>query len=244
LRGYTDQPDIGPWTESQAVALRRGYYAAASFADAQIGRVLDALERTGLAQNTIVVVWGDHGYHLGEHGLWAKTTNYEADTRVPLIVATPDDRARGVRTEALVELLDLYPTLTELCGLPSGERVEGRSFAANLGHPAVAGRLAAFSQFPRPWMYQASPEVMGYAVRTATHRYVEWRRFGTASVVARELYSYRGDELFETVNLAEDPAEQGRVRELSALLVKKVGRANPAPGSRPRGAAVRRSRRP
>jgi iduronate 2-sulfatase len=218
LRGYTDQPDVGPWTSEQIGTLRRGYYAATSFADAQIGRVLDALERTGLAKNTVVIVWGDHGFHLGEHGLWAKTTNYEADTRVPLILATPDDRPRGVRTEALVELLDLYPTLTDLCGLPPGEQLEGRSLAANIGNPAAAGRPAAFSQFPRPWMYRDQPEVMGYTVRTATHRYVEWRRFETTKVIARELYAYEGDRLFETENLVGDPQYAPLLRDLAALL--------------------------
>lgn len=221
LRGYSDQPDLGPWSSAQSETLRRGYYAATSFADAQIGRVLDALERTGLAKNTIVVVWGDHGYHLGEHGLWAKTTNYEADTRVPLIVATPDDRPRGVRTDALVELVDLYPTLLELCGLPAAGKLEGQSFAANLGRPAVPGRPAAFSQFPRPWLAgkkRSQPEFMGYAVRTTTQRYVEWRKCATGEVVARELYTYEGDSLFEQVNLAAEPDSQETVTRLAALL--------------------------
>lgn len=221
LRGYSDQPEAGPWTSAQISVLRRGYYAATSFADAQIGRVLDALERTALASNTIVVVWGDHGYHLGEHGLWCKTTNYEADTRVPLIVATPDRRPGGVRTPAIVELLDLYPTLVDLCGLPPRAGLEGRSFARNIGDASAPGRTGAFSQFPRPWLSGKTirqPAIMGYSVRTETHRYVEWRRGGAADVVARELYSYRGDDLFETVNLADDPGEQARMRELRALL--------------------------
>lgn len=221
LRGYSDQPEGGPWTPEQIETLRRGYYAATSFADAQIGRVLDALERTGLGKNTIVVVWGDHGFHLGEHGLWAKTTNYEADARVPLIVATPDDRPRGVRTVALVELLDLYPTLAELCGLPPAPGLEGRSFAVNLGDAAAPGRPAAFSQFPRPWLPGKKipePEFMGYSVRTATQRYVEWRRTGTGEVVARELYTCEGDDLLEQVNQASKPEFQEAVVRLAALL--------------------------
>ena len=223
LRGYSDQPELGPWSEAQIATLRRGYYAATSFADAQIGRVLDTLERTGLAKNTIVVVWGDHGYHLGEHGLWAKTTNYEADTRVPLIVVTPDGRSKGVRTTALVELLDLYPTLLELCGLPAVKGLEGQSLAPNLGNADAPGRAAAFSQFPRPWIYRDHADVMGYSVRTATHRYIEWRRFGTSEVIARELYAYTGDEVFEVKNLAVDSAQASRVRELAALLPRSVG---------------------
>lgn len=220
LRGYSDMPEVGSLTPAQSARVRHGYYASTSFTDAQVGRVLDALDRTGLAKNTIIVLWSDHGYHLGEHGLWCKTTCYEADTRVPFIIATPDDRPRGVRTDALVELLDIYPTLIELCGLPSREKLEGRSLVPSLGNPAAPGRDAAYSQFPRPWPMRkdAEPGVMGYAVRTATHRYIEWRKFGTLKVVARELYAYRGDELFETENLAARPENAALVRELAALL--------------------------
>jgi iduronate 2-sulfatase len=228
LRGYTDQPDVSEWTMEQAATLRRGYYAATTFADAQIGRVLDALERTGLAENTIVVLWGDHGFHLGEHGLWAKTTNYEADTRVPLIVALPDQRAKRARTDAIVELVDVYPTLVELCGLRLPTGLEGRSFAATLGNPRAPARAAAISQFPRPWMYRTQPDAMGYSVRTATHRYVEWRRFGTSEAIARELYAYEGDELFETVNLAHEARHASLVRELAALLPKSPASMTPS----------------
>jgi iduronate 2-sulfatase len=220
LRGYTDASTAPRLDTDQVARLRRGYYAAASFADAQVGRVLAALQRTNFATNTIVVVWGDNGYHLGEHGLWCKTTDYEADTRVPLIVATPDDRPRGVRTAALVELLDIYPTLIELCGLPPRAKLEGRSFAANLGYPDKPGRAVAISQFPRPWSSGRNfrPEFMGYTVRSATHRYVEWRKLSDGSVIARELYAYPGEELFESENLADRPEEAGRLRELAAQL--------------------------
>lgn len=220
LRGYTDVSTAPRLSDDKVAALRRGYYAATTFADAQAGRVLAALNNTGLATNTIVVVWGDNGYHLGEHGLWSKTTNYEADTRVPLIFATPDNRPRGVRTYALVELLDIYPTLVELCGLPANAKLEGRSFADNLGHADKPGRAAALSQFPRPWTSGRNfqPEFMGYTIRTAAHRYVEWRKTSDGSVVARELYTYHGDELFESENQAEHPDAAGRLRELAAQL--------------------------
>ncbi len=217
LRGYSDMPKIGPVPPEQAIALRRGCYASTSFTDAQVGRVLAALDRSGLAKNTLVVLWSDHGFHLGEHGLWAKTTNYESDTRVPLIVVRPGQKG-GETCPALVELLDLFPTLVDLCGLTAVAKLEGQSLRPWLDDPARASRVAAFSQFPRPWVYRAGPEFMGYAVRTATHRYVEWRRFGTREVVERELYAYRGDELFETENLAANPAEAARIRELSQLL--------------------------
>ena len=219
-RGYRGVPRQGAFPAELTAELRHGYYAATSFADAQIGRVLTALERTGLERTTIVVVWGDHGFHLGEFGLWAKETNYEIATRVPLIVATPDNRRRGVRTDALVELLDLYPTLVELCGLPPREKLEGRSFASNLGDAGRAGKAAAFSQFTRPG-------AMGYAVRTADQRYVEWRRRDTGLVLARELYVYQGDALFETENLADAASHRER-RELLAAMLPRITPAEPA----------------
>ncbi|AWI08355.1 sulfatase [Ereboglobus luteus] len=224
LRGYSDMPKVDAFTPEQIARLRHGYYAATSFTDAQIGRVLDALKQTGLDKNTIIVLWSDHGYHLGEHGLWCKTTCYEADTRVPFIIATPDGRPRGVRTDALVELLDIYPTLIELCNLPSRDKLEGRSLVSNLGNPNAKGLDGACSQFPRPWQYRKDgvPSVMGYAVRSATHRYVEWRKFGTLEVVERELYAYKGDQLFETENIVAHPGNADLVRSHAAMITKKV----------------------
>ncbi|MCX6950798.1 MAG: sulfatase [Verrucomicrobia bacterium] len=207
LRGYYDMPKVEAFTA-----------AATSFTDAQVGRVIAELTRVGLAANTIVVLWSDHGFHLGEHGLWAKTTNYESDTRVPLIFARPGTATGGTACPSLVELLDVFPTLVDLCGLPPPSGLEGVSLKTWLDHPAAPGRPAAFSQFPRPWTYRAEPAHMGYAVRTATHRYVEWRRFGTRNVVARELYAYQGEELFESENLAERPDEMERLRSMAALL--------------------------
>jgi iduronate 2-sulfatase len=218
LRGYVDVPATGDLSPELIARLRRGYYAATSFADAQLGRVLQALDRNGLRDNTVVVVWGDHGFHLGEHGLWTKNTNYEADARVPLIIAAPGQKRTGTTTHALVELLDLYPTLLELCRLPVREKLEGQSIAGWLDDPERRGRDGAFSQFPRPWSGRAQPEIMGYTVRTATHRYVEWRRVESGEVVARELYAYNGDELFEIENLADYPGEQERCKQLAALL--------------------------
>lgn len=224
LRGYRDMPDEGDWTPEQVTRLRHGYYAATSFADAQIGRVLAAVDSLGLAKNTVVVVWSDHGFHLGEHGLWTKKSNYEVDVRVPLIVAAPNGKPTGVRSEALVELVDLYPTLTELCGLPAPRHVDGRSFVPNLGDAAASGKPGAVSQFPRPWNRGSTTfEQMGYTVRTATHRYVEWRKIDSGEITARELYSYDHDPLFEQTNLAEDFQHAETVARHAALLAKVVG---------------------
>lgn len=217
LRGYAGMPKHGEFTPEQITELRRAYYAATSFTDAQIGRVLEALRQANLQRDTLIVLWSDHGFHLGEHGLWAKATNYEADTRVPLIIVRPGQE-EGTVVSALVELLDLYPTLAELCGLPAPAGLEGRSLRPWLDDPARESRPAVFSQYPRPWPRRGTPDYMGYAVRTPTHRYVEWRRFGTTEIVARELYRYEGEQLFETENLADEPREAGRVGELHALL--------------------------
>jgi iduronate 2-sulfatase len=107
--------------------LRRAYYAAASFMDQQIGRILDSLEETGLTNETAIVFWGDHGYHLGEHGIWCKVTNFEAATRVPLVISVPGQSAPGAVSDALVELLDVFPTLAELAGLTPPKELQGKS---------------------------------------------------------------------------------------------------------------------
>ena len=125
LRGYTDVPTNGRIDIKKVEELRHGYYAAVSYVDAQVGKVIDELDRLKLADRTIIVFWSDHGFHLGEHGLWCKVTNFELDTRVPLIIATPGAKAAGKSTDALVELVDLYPTLVELCGMALGEGLEG-----------------------------------------------------------------------------------------------------------------------
>ena len=229
LRGYSDMPSSGDFSPTQIAELRKGYYASTSFTDAQLGRVLETLQRTGLDQTTVVVLWSDHGYHLGEHGLWSKTTNYEADTRIPLLISYPGQKHAGASTAALSELLDLYPTLVDLCGLPKPAGLEGQTLRPWLENPGHPSRKAAFSQFPRPWTYRPEPGFMGYAVRTAQNRYIEWRRFGTREVVARELYFYQGDQLFETENVAADPANAPLIQQLASLLPAGPGRAVTSP---------------
>ena len=194
----------------ETMVLRHGYYASISYVDAQIGKVLDELERHGLQENTIVVFWSDHGFHLGEHGLWAKTSNFELDAQVPLIIATPNGKG-GQRTKALVELLDLYPTLVDLCDLPKPKRtLEGASLRPILESPAKKVKSAALTWHPRP-AYPAAgkdPDAMGYSMRTARYRYTEWRDFETGKVLATELYDH-GTDPHETQNVAtaEDNAE-------------------------------------
>ncbi|MBA4147485.1 MAG: sulfatase [Verrucomicrobia bacterium] len=217
LRGYVDMPKEGPVSSEKARELRHGYYAATSFMDAQVGKVLDELERLGLHENTIVVLFSDHGFHLGEHGLWAKASNFELDARVPLVIRVPNQKAAGRKTKALVELVDLFPTLTELCGLPRPPKLDGVSLVPLLANPRGKVKEFALSQFPRPWQLNQQPQKMGYAMRTDRWRYVEWIDFQTRAILDRELYDLQTD-LNEHVNLADHPQQAMRVAELSRQL--------------------------
>ncbi len=201
LRGYTDIPDQGPVPLAKQRELRHGYYASISYIDAQIGLLLDELDKLELQDNTVIVLWSDHGFHLGELDLWCKTTNFELDTRVPLLISSPRTGAMTGHRDALVELVDLYPTLVELAGLPIPDGLEGVSMVPVIADPGRAWKQAAFSQFPRPWMYRDRPEFMGYSVRTHKFRYTEWRNLQDGTVSAAELYRYLDGEA-EHLNLA------------------------------------------
>ena len=216
LRQYSDMPTNGPVTDEQARALIHGYYAAISFMDAQLGKVLDELDRLGLATNTIVVLWGDHGWHLGDHGMWCKHSNYEQAARIPIIVAAPGVSKPGSHAaNALVETVDLYPTLAELAGLPAPQvpqGIEGRSFVSALRDPILGTKNYIFHVYPRG-------ERIGRAVRTTRYRLVEWKVPGAAAEAADlELYDYEKDPL-ETKNLAAaQPEVVSRLRGLLAEL--------------------------
>lgn len=212
LRKYKGMPAQGPLNEAQQRELVHGYHAATSYMDAQLGRVTAALDRLGLAARTVVVLWGDHGWHLGDHGQWCKHSNYEEAARIPLVLAGPGIGRPGSRTTALVESVDLYPTLAELAGLPL-PALDGRSFAANLRDPAQPTKEAVFHCFPRP--RPGGSALLGRAVRTARHRLVEWKVPGAPAATAEyELYDYAVDPL-ETRNLAAtQPAMVAQLRRL------------------------------
>lgn len=214
LRGYLGMPEAGPMPEAEARRMVHGYYAALSYADAQVGRLLDALDATGLADRTVVILWGDHGWHLGDHGLWGKETAFERATRVPLIVAVPGQAAAGRTTDALVELVDVYPTLVDLCGLPVPEGLEGTSFVPLLADPDRTWKRGAFSEQPRD--LPGFGTALGRSVRTPRYRFTEWTVAGR-DYRACELYDYEADPL-ETVNLAGDPAVAEIERKLADLL--------------------------
>lgn len=208
-------------TPALAAEMRHGYFANISYLDAQLGKVLDALDRSGVADRTLIVFLGDHGYHLGEHTLWGKTSNFEYDAGTPLLIAPPGNAQAGRRSRSLAELVDLFPTLNELCGLPSPAGLEGTSLVPVLRDPAAVVKPAAFTQHPRPAYYDREPSkqprAMGCSVRTDRVRYTEWRDWRTGATVARELYA-AADEPAETRNRVDDPALAEPQREAERLL--------------------------
>jgi len=215
LRQYSGIPDNGAVPDDLQRTLIHGYHAAISYMDAQLGRVLDELDRQGLAHNTIIVLWGDHGWHLGDHGMWCKHTNYEQATRIPLLVAAPGTKA-GIRTAALAETVDIYPTLCELAGVSCPQNLDGRSFAATLRDPSAATKDHTIHVYPRTAANKTP--VIGRAIRTARHRLVQWKKIGAPTATADlELYDYDADPL-ETKNLASQQPEV--VAALQALLAQ------------------------
>jgi iduronate 2-sulfatase len=165
LRVRHGVPKSGEIPDDMARNLIHGYLACVSYVDAQIGRVIAELERLGLRENTIIMLWGDHGWHLGEHTLWGKATNFEVAARSPLIVSSPDMKSAGHSSDALVELLDMYPSLCELAGLPVPEHLEGTSFVPLLDDPKRRWKSAAFSQFPCPALREWAALPLSVAMR-------------------------------------------------------------------------------
>ncbi len=219
LRAFSDMPDTGPCSADQTRELIHGYYACVSFVDAQVGKLLAELDRLDLRKDTIVVLWADHGVKLGEHAMWSKHTNFEPDTRIPLIIADPDQPA-GTRTRALTESVDVYPTLAELCGLPLVAGLEGTSLVPLMSDPTRPWKKAAFSQYPRPG------NIMGYSMRTDQFRYNAWMDRTTHEVKARELYDMTNDPDCR-VNLAPDAAQAARIAQLHAQLTAGWQAARP-----------------
>ncbi len=216
LGNYPEDSDHSEQQVRQAIAA---YHATITLIDVQVGLLMEALGELGLEQSTIVVFVSDHGFHLGEHGgLWRKHTQFEESTRVPLIVRVPGGIAGSV-TSALVELVDLYPTLADLCGLPSPEGMEGTSFRPVLEDPDIPWKSAIFSEVQRNGAH-------GRSVRTARHRYTEWTPLDGDGDSEFELYDLANDPK-EYDNLVGDPAHQPTMGRLAGVLKKGWGAALP-----------------
>ena len=167
LRVRANIPKYGPIGDELSRTLKHAYLACVSYIDAQVGKAVAALDELGIRDNTIIIIWSDHGWHLGEMGIWGKATNYEIATRVPLIIWTPDMPAssRGQSTDALVELIDMYPTLCELAKIAKPDHLEGHSFAPLLRTPQRPWKRAAFSQYPNPALREWAANPLSQGMR-------------------------------------------------------------------------------
>ncbi|MCK4922537.1 MAG: sulfatase, partial [Bacteroidales bacterium] len=204
LRAYAGIPSKGPVSDELAKKLTHGYYACVSYTDAQIGKILDELKSLGLDKNTIVVLWGDHGYHLGEHGLWCKHCNFDRVLNAPLMFKTPKTATKGKSSNAVVEFVDIYPTLCELAGIEIPGHLDGISLVPVFEKPESEVKKAAFSRYHD-----------GESVITKNFLYTQWASGG--EVVGKMLYDHRSDPK-ENINVVDDPDYKDVVEELSQLL--------------------------
>lgn len=209
LRSYADIPRKGPVSEETARNLIHGYYACVSYTDAQIGKLLTELDRLKLSDNTIVVLWGDHGWNLGDHTLWCKHSCYESSLQIPLIVRAPGITGAQRRT-ALVESIDVYPTLCELTGIPQPTHLKGQSFVGVMRDPDTKWKQAAVSRFRN-----------GDTIRTDQFRYTEYT-YPKGKQTSRMLYDHTTDSK-ENVNISQTQAEA--VSDLSKQLNRLKGRS-------------------
>ena len=203
ISSYSDIPNQGPLTAQKQIQLIHGYMAATSYMDAQVGLLLDKLEALGIQDNTVVILWGDHGFHLGDHGLWTKHTNFEQAVRSPMIISAPKGFTAN-KNNSPTEFIDIFPTLCELTNLNIPKHLPGKSLVPLMKDPSTSLRFAALSQYPR------GAKRMGYTLRSERFRYVKWLQMNyktgerNGSLIATELYDYQNDPL-ETVNQSDNP---------------------------------------
>ena len=219
--GKKEQDEMSRETTREAL---QAYYASISFMDAQVGKVIDALDRLGLTDSTLIVFTSDHGYHLGEHGLWQKMSLFEESVRVPLLIVGPNLGRPGMVVTAPVSHIDLYPTLLEFTGKTTDATLQGQSLLPLMRDPSNAGRGWALTQVTRG----GADKFFGYSVRTERWRYTEWDE----GKQGRELYDHRVDPV-ERTNLALAPEHRETVEALSSQLREAVAGTYPATGSTP-----------
>jgi len=225
LRKYHGMPATGYMSENDAKKLIQGYYACVSYIDAQIGLITEELKKLDLYDNTIIVLWGDHGWKLGDYGEWCKHTNYEIDTRIPVLVKkTGAKPGEGRNTDLIVETVDIYPTLCEMAGLEIPSHIQGTSFAPVLDDANFHWDDVAFSQYPRrPTINGKKRNLMGTSMRTADFRLTRWEDQETGELLATELYDHR-DKRFESDNKANDQAYQKNLKKLNDLFQQEYER--------------------
>ena len=200
--------------------LKHGYYACVSYIDAQIGRLLKSLEESGLDENTIVILWGDHGWKLGEHDMWCKHTQFHIDNHVPLILKVPGQTS--ARTDALVEFVDIYPSLCELAGLELPGHLQGTSFTPLVDNPNKEWKEGAITYWPESNRTDPEKVIMGYTVQTDRYRYTEWIKESTGELLGIDLFDHKNDP-DENKSIASDPENEELIKKLSELLDRGEG---------------------
>lgn len=259
VKGYSDIPPFESYIDTQHLdedtqrRLLHAYYACISYTDAQVGKLLDALDENGLADNTVIVLFGDHGYHLGDHGLWNKITDFEQATRVPLMISAPG-MTQGRHSQSMVEFLDIFPTLCEFTETPHPQQLDGTSLTPILRNPKAKVKDYAVSQVTRRYAEdytissdtdlqgkaeELKEDVMGYSLRDPRYRLVEWTKgfktyqpFDESCVLDYELYDYKNDP-DETRNLAQDPKYASIVKRMKKQLHEYYAKSYASPMSAP-----------
>ena len=235
LRHYDGFGHIGHPTsdyrmsEDTARILRHGYYASVSYVDALLGDLIGHLKQLNIYEETIIIVWGDHGWKLGDHNSWGKMTNYNIDLKVPMIIRYPEQENRGQKTWALTELVDMFPSLCELAGIAVPDYMQGKSFVPLLTNPDLEWKDAAFSQFHRrPRVSADGKRYMGYSINTQEYHYIEWYDWfpdqgEKGAFRTSELYDVMNDP-HETINLAPDQKYKAQITTLSKQLAAGWGK--------------------
>lgn len=222
LRKYYGIPSVEEakyLSDETTINLIHGYRACVSMIDAQVGKLLDKLDELNLSDNTIIVLWGDHGWKVGEYGSWCKHTNFELDTRVPLFISAPH-YPKGLKTKSIAELVDIYPTLCELANLQIPENLEGTSLVPILKNPDAKVKEVAISQYPRGESlgYDRKSEIMGYTVFDGEYRFTRWQSYENPELVySRELY-YHGNDRVAEKNLASEDDYAIKLKNMEELM--------------------------
>lgn len=238
LRNYDGFGHIGHPTSTYRMSLdtarilKQGYYASVSYIDVLLGDLLNHLKELGIYENTIIIVWGDHGWKLGDHNSWGKMTNFNIDLQVPTIIRYPGQKKKGYETYAITELIDIFPSLCELAGLEVPEYIQGTSFVPLLTNPDLQWKKAAFSQFHRrPKVAADGGRYMGYSINTVEYHYIEWYTWDQISgtrgdYVTAELYARLSDP-YETINIVGKVEYTEVVKNLSLQLAEGWRKAIP-----------------